>query len=365
VAQGGIERRAPSAHARVPTRRSRARRGAAAAAMALGSKAEEDLETKRVPIRMTFMGPGEAGKTSLINVLVNNQFQEKYPTTENVELYYTTFECLTEEGSSYKFRTLLEIEDTPPFENMDETMLANLIDPFWPKPEDLAMKNPAKDVVDPSTGKVKKSVNVAFSMTKPPVGRFNDEDADVKKGECALSPHLYFCSRPDWRDRVCGPKKEGKHFQCRSCQRFQSSLQASGEYRPMVRRRMIYFFVYDANDEKSYFKVHEMYRVFREVCEKKRLKQWPLLYFIGNKIDVNPDKDTFKGIQSHVKEWARTEVESGRRISTEMVSASRNKFLKKVITSAVQDVKTREPLWKMNGEGANDSLLSDKGCCVQ
>lgn len=330
--------------------------------MALGANAELELAEKRVPIRITVMGSSECGKTSLINAFVNNIFHERHvPTTCN-ELYYTIFGCQMEEDkAALNFNTMLEIEDTPAFDHMDERMVEHLLDPYWPKPEELAMRNPSKDSEDKATGR-RSSVNLPFSQCQAPVGLNNDEGWPTVAGQSTAYPGLYFCSRLDYRERKCGVNDR----QCASCKRFQSSLLPGGEYKPLVRRRMVYFFVFDANDMESYKAALQMYSGLLAGSKKRNLMQTPLIYMVGSKIDKDPEQKQYRDISALVKIWARTEVESGNRVSTMMVSSAQYKGIHRLITNALLDVKAREPLWKMTPLGDNGvGAMAAKTCLQQ
>mmetsp|Transcript_69074 Transcript_69074/g.179446 ORF Transcript_69074/g.179446 Transcript_69074/m.179446 type:complete len:332 (-) Transcript_69074:24-1019(-) len=328
----------------------------------LGAGAEVKLAEKRILVRITVIGAGESGKTSLINAFVNNVFHEKNPPTEHIALYYTTCSVSSEEENlnAPKFNTLLEIEDTPAFEKMDDKILGDLFDPFWPKPEHLAMNRIPRDEEDKET-KRKRSVNLPFSMCIAPVAQANDSDNLVTLGDSPHHPNAYFCGKSDWKDRKCCPSND---FQCKSCRRFQASISPEGEYRTLCRRRMIYLLVYDVNDQESYLKVLGLFSQLQETLAKKDLKQWPLIYIVGNKIDKDPESKAFKDISAHIRDFARSEIDAGRKLSTCMVSAMHFKNVTKLFRTLLQDIRTREPLWKVDPLGGDGGPDSQENRCV-
>jgi len=332
----------------------------------LGAGAEVKLAKKRVGLRITVMGAADSGKTSLINAFVNNIFLERQPSTEHLTLYYASYSVPAEEdvANSPNFNALLEIEDTPAFEHMDDKFLENLYDPFWPKPQWLAEARIPRDDYDKATQRLVRSINLPFSTCDPPVGKLNERGNATFIADSARHDNSYFCGQVDNTDRKCHPSTD---HQCKSCRRFQASILPNGEYKPMVRRRMAYLLVFDATDKDSYLKTLSLFRSLQEALAKKNdLKQWPLIYLVGNKIDKDPELQSFKEIQSHLQEFAQTEIENGRKLSTAMVSAARNKYLGRLFKTIMQDLRTREPLWKVDplggdGEGVSD----DQKCTVQ
>jgi len=346
----------------------------------LGAGAEAKLAKKRVLLRITIIGKSGAGKTSLINALVNNAYTERYHATENFGLYYAVL-SVTEEDSepgAPKFNVLLEIEDTPGSELLDKELL-DLFDPWWPKPQELAMKRPPRSSKRKGTDE-EDSAHLPFSIVYAPVGKYNDEEAPVTECEIGINAGKWFCNRPD---NNCGAEvympdaPHGTGRQCRSCRRFQSSLTPKGEFRPIVRQRMAYIFLFDATDKESYLEALRVYNEYQTYLSKKDIKQKPLVYLVGTKTDKEPemkkDKDdaqeqefqkhVVQHITQHMKSFAQKQSDDLKQLSTNTVSSAQFRNVTELFRGIVRDLRVREPLWKLNPLGETTDEEADASTC--
>jgi len=332
----------------------------------LGGGAEAALAKKRTLLRITLLGPARGGKTSLVNALVNNAFHERYQPTEDTTLSYVSVSAQEEDAlpSAPKFNALVEIEDTRASDKMELAECHNLTDPWWPRPEALAMEKPPRASIVPETGR-RCSAFLPFSMTDAPTGKFNDEGSRVVRCETGMWVGKYFCYI---REKQCGPKElDGAGRQCKSCRRFQRSLTAKGEYRLIARQRMAYVFVFDATDKSSYLQCLTCLKEhFQESSKRTEIKTKPLVYLVGSQIDKDPDRSVFHDVVAHMRGFVTEQAEQGNRVSAQLVSAMTNRCVPKLLRTIVMDLKGMEPLWKVipHGEGAGEEATK-QDCAVQ
>lgn len=357
--------------------------------------ADGHLADSRVWLRITLLGKGGSGKTSIITQFVNHVFSERYMPTEHPSLYYTTVALKAGEedsGSDLKFNTLLEIEDTPCCTKYKE--MCNFYDFWWPKPQEAAIQKIPKDDIAKGDQPFR-SVLVPFSKLYAPVGLYNDQDLAVARGTVNHKNH-FFCQTKDtdklFPDKVCSEKStKGRPFgkmdppqpghQCHSCERFDKSLKPIGEYRPLVRQRMAFIFVFDATSQKSYIEALRRLKEFQEFHIMKCSKMKPVIYLVGNKDDqkTRPHNDdphmkddetatnNFKGIWDHLSGFIREQSEQGQNIQKAFVSAAHFHGIQKLFRDVVTDLKMRDTMWKLDPQNTSDSALSDaaKHCSLQ
>lgn len=334
--------------------------------MALGAGAEAKLAEKRVLLRITVLGSSNSGKTTLINSFVNNVFYDRYQPTENFMVYHRILSTVEEDAApnAPKFNTLVELEDTPGTNRMEDKDFLDLCDPYWPKPPEVANKRLPKEEMDKVTKRMK-SVHLPFSTVDPPLGKFNDEGDPVKSHDAGVWAGKFFCND---KEKPCGPlAKSGVGRQCRSCRRLQASLTPKGQYCPISRQRMAYIFTFDANDKDSYLEVLGRLQQFWADREKKpEMTQKPLVYLVGTKIDKDPESQTYIDITGHLEVFCRQQADQGNRVTNFLVSSLQFRYVLRLFRTIVQDLRNREPLWKQaaQGEGA-ESSVKDQNCTVQ
>mmetsp|Transcript_78347 Transcript_78347/g.227326 ORF Transcript_78347/g.227326 Transcript_78347/m.227326 type:complete len:323 (+) Transcript_78347:150-1118(+) len=318
----------------------------------LGAGAEAKLAKQRVLLRITLIGKSGSGKTSLINAIVNNNFIAGYQATECLTLYYAVLSVQEEDADkdAPKFNTIVELEDTPGSDTMDSKQILNLFDPWWPKPQDVAMKRPPR-ITD------KTSCHLPFSITYAPVGAYNDEEAKVEECEQGINAGKWYCKRPE----VNCSETMGR--QCKSCRRFQESLTSKGEYRPLSRQRMAYIFTFDANDPESYMEALKIYNDYQVFLSKKEFKQKALLYLVGTKIDADPEGRNFLQLTTHMREFATEQSEDMKQLSTNLVSAQQFKGVQELFKGIVRELRPSEPLWKLNPLGETTDEEGDASKC--
>jgi len=362
--------------------------------------AERILAQKRIGLRITLLGSERSGKTSLISTFVNNVFYEKYTPTEHEALYYITYSKGEVEDSKNapKFNTLLEIEDTPASEKLGKQINC-FYDIYWPKTSEMAHRKIPADKVDPKT-KEMRSVNLPFSALFAPVGKYNDEDRKVTRDEGEWQGK-HFCGYHDmdkrFLDKRCTPDTPGGNcwvlekriinqalgqkpppgHQCMSCIRFDGAVKPPGEFRPLVRQRMAYLFVFDATKKASYLEAIKRFQEFKDFLEKqKEISVKPVMYLVGNKDDLKnmvpegdspEEKNDYLLVNKHLSSFISEQSESGISVGKAFVSAMQHKGVAKLFRSVVADLRDREPLWKVDVQGASDdpSQEGGGGCGLQ
>eukprot|EP00746_Dinoflagellata_sp_MGD_P005101 gnl/MRDRNA2_/MRDRNA2_109878_c0_seq1.p1 gnl/MRDRNA2_/MRDRNA2_109878_c0~~gnl/MRDRNA2_/MRDRNA2_109878_c0_seq1.p1 ORF type:complete len:260 (-),score=58.06 gnl/MRDRNA2_/MRDRNA2_109878_c0_seq1:10-789(-) len=181
--------------------------------------------------RITVLGMGDSGKTSLINAFVNNFCPTVYTETQDPTLYYKTVRLPSDEDEGKPFSVLVEIEDTYNSARGDDKDcygnkrdVANFIDMSRSKPVPKAASADAK-------------LSMPLSVYEPPrVGRYN----------------------------------------------------------PLTKGRMGFMIVFDANSEKSYTEALNIHMMLEEDLLKKKIRLKPVIYLVANKIDKDPTSNEFQ-----------------------------------------------------------------------
>jgi len=339
---------------------------------------------------------------------VNNVFYDKYLATEYNTLYYTVFRLKAAgDDDSNGFNALIELEDTRGADKStgneaDRQDVGNLFDPWWPLTEKEAMKTVEKDEPDPLDKTYIRSVNRPWSKDHAAVCRHNDSGGVVRIGALGR----YYCDRKirpgnnqcgkvsytpkelkaektrllNERDKI--EAKGGKKmkqlvadinkiidsldepYQCAPCTRLQHSLQPNGEFRPLTRRRMVYLFVFDCNDQDSYMEALRRIGEFQEALAKKGVtKARPMVYLVANKIDKDPIGWPNSSIHAHMKDYCQSNS-----VNQAEVSALQYKGIKKLFRTIIQDLKLRQPLWKLDPltkDGDGEEGEDGEKCSVQ
>lgn len=257
------------------------------------------------------MGMGRSGKSSLVNVFVNNIFDGGYTPNTEPKLFYTTMRIADENETS--FSALLELEDTFASDGPgklpgcdSELSKVEFFDLYWPSSKQL------------------------------------DRDTAVKAKEAK-------------EKKATDRAPMGMHL-----------APTDGAYRPLTRNRMAYLLVFDASCKDSLneaFKLHAELTVYlqkhRELAASRR-QLTPIIYFVANKIDLLDDTD-------RVVVDNATSFTNSHGIPFVQVSALQYKGVKKLFRSVVQSVRGNQHLWKVEGVAGEIDVGGSRasGCVVQ
>jgi len=182
--------------------------------------------------RITVLGMGNSGKTSLISSFVNNYCPLVYTETDDPTLYYKTVRLQGEDYDAKSFSVLVEIEDT--------------YSSFRGDGKSYGRQRDVKQFLDMS--------------------RSNTMSAKGKKDG---SGHLPFSSyAPPHHDT----------------------------YSPLTKGRMGFLVVFDATDTKSYEEALNILLMLDDDLKKKKSHWKPVIYLVANKIDKDPACDVFINI---------------------------------------------------------------------
>lgn len=263
-------------------------------------------------LAVTLVGPAKAGKTALVNAFVNNTFESQYQPTGERMFYYTYFKPAAADSEEFDTTSwCIEIEDTPAFDCNDE------------ESQDIFMMLPNGA----------KATNRVHQQQK-----LDEEQRKGKKGD-------------DDKDR----------YPCLT-----SLVEAPVEHiKAITCNRMVYLFVFDCNDEKSYKEALGSYELMNQYREKKGSTKAglnPITIFVAAQTDKNPWDRTYKQVKQSAKAWSKTN-----QISLSFVSAKQFKSIKMLFRKAVEKAKEQETLWnirKPDMDAKNDITQHEK-CSLQ
>lgn len=270
--------------------------------------------------RITILGGGGAGKSSLINVYINHMFNTTYTPTTEPSLHYTTIKVASDDDDSF-WTALLEIEDTFDSKitgqaftqepNLEEGITgyvnvehSKFYDPYWPFLERQAKENSQKP--DKKEGDVVvESVSMPLSIYESP---------------------------------------------------------AHGRFRPLTRNRMGYLIVFDTCDDQSYMQALTIYGELKQYYEKKSHYPMPVIYLVGNKTEKAPDLMMYKQVMASVAQFSNDEG-----VMNHAVSCKEFRGVKKLFRKMAEEIKAKQPLWLLERK---DDPLADMAnaagkCAVQ
>jgi len=182
--------------------------------------------------RITVLGMGNSGKTSLISSFVNNYCPLVYTETDDPTLYYKTVRLQGEDYDAKSSSVFVEIEDT--------------YSSFRGDGKSYGRQRDVKQFLDMS--------------------RTNTMSAKGKKGgrgDCPFSSY---------------------------------ALPHYDNYCPLTKGRMGFLVVFDATDTKSYEEALNILLLLEDDLKKKKCRLKPVIYLVANKIDKDPACDIFVNI---------------------------------------------------------------------
>ncbi|CAD7932069.1 unnamed protein product [Amoebophrya sp. A25] len=262
-------------------------------------------------LRITVLGLGNSGKTSLINSYINKHCPTVYQETADPVLYYKSIRIQSEDDEDAKaaFRALLEIEDT--------------YSSFRGDGKSYGIPRDIKHFLD---------------MTR-------QEDSSLKKQLTALNV----------AKAGGGGVRPFSNFVC----------PRSDQYRPLTKGRMGFLIVFDANDTKSYEEALNLHVLLQDDLKRKKIKLEPVVYLVANKIDKDPQSETYCQIIASAELYSKEKM-----IRFWQVSALESIRVKKMFREMVAKIRSNQMLWLEDSgpppaddaDGAEDP---QKDCCVQ
>lgn len=252
-------------------------------------------------MRITLMGNSDCGKTSLINALVNNNIPGNYQPTEEESLYYTLMRSQSDDSTAC-FSVLCEIEDTCGSDRLGEVM-ENFFDPWWPKRQEIRKNE------------------------KPQGAEHVDEEGMKRSAFCPLGTY---------------------------------EPPLNGEFRPLTKNRMAYFFVFDATDKKSYLEALRIHSKFLDYYRKRGLQFNPVVFLVANKVDKDPLGETYAEVMREAEIFSEFH-----KVPLFSVSALQYKGVKKLFRTALQTVRIHQELWILNFKQKDEIGPDMKKCVVQ
>lgn len=256
-------------------------------------------------LRVTLLGLGDSGKTSLINAFVNNQCPTQYIETESPSLYYKMVRLPNEEEGAPPISVLIEIEDTY-----------------------ASSRGDGKD----RYGK-KRSVQDEFLK----MGRTPKEDLDKMKQAV---------------------KDEGKKLNAPLGVYQEPTI---FKHKPLTKNRMGFMFVFDATNTKSYLEAVNLFQMLKEDVAKKKIPklQQPRIFLVANKIDKDPDSMDYLANIETARIYSTQNM-----MPFHAVSALQFKGVKKMFRDMCRAVMTRQQLWLLDdGSGQPEEGPDGKGGC--
>ncbi|CAD7944188.1 unnamed protein product [Amoebophrya sp. A120] len=235
-------------------------------------------------LRITVIGLGNSGKTSLINSYVNKHCPTVYQETSDPVLYYKTMKLQSEddEDSKSAFRALLEIEDTYSSFRGDGKS--------YGVPRDIKL---FLDMTREEDSKLKQQLNLVNIAKKGTTRPFAS----------------YICPRAD-------------------------------QYRPLTKGRMGFLIVFDANETKSYEEALNLHSLLLDDLKRKKIKLEPVVYLVANKIDKDPHSDTFCQIIASAELYSKEKM-----IRFWQVSSMEFVRVKKMFREMVSKIRSNQILW--------------------
>jgi len=258
-------------------------------------------------LRITVLGLGDSGKTSLINAFVNNVMPStQYIETDSPTLYYKMVRLPNEEEGAPPITCLVEIEDT--------------------------YSSSRGDGVD-RYGKKRDIQEEFLKMGRTPKADLDRQKEAVKlQGKKLNAPLGVYIEPPGDR------------------------------HKPLTKNRMGFMFVFDATSTKSYQEAINLYKMLTVDLTKKKIPklQQPRIFFVANKIDKDPLNPEMQAV-----------LETARIFSTQVsmpfheVSAMEFKGVKKLFRDLMRAIMTRQQLWLLDdGSGVVEEALEKAGGCT-
>ncbi|KAF4750416.1 hypothetical protein FOZ63_029137 [Perkinsus olseni] len=211
-------------------------------------------------LRVTLLGMGGSGKTSLVNAFVNNTAIDAHTPTDHPTLYYKT--VLSTRGCEGPDEwSMVEIEDTYSSYRADGKTLS----------ENGRMAPVARNVKN-------------FLGLKR---RISDAEASIGRDQVDETVLPFGLAE--------APK--------------------AGRYRPVSEGRMGFMIVFDSTSQESYEEALNIALLMEETFKRKRVRVRPVVYLVANKCDLNPDSSKYQQIAHTAELFAREQGMRSWRVS--------------------------------------------------
>lgn len=256
--------------------------------------------------RITVVGLGGSGKTALVNSYMNKHCPTVYQETNDPVLYYKTVKVQNEDDDDAKsaFRALLEIEDTYS-----------------------SFRGDGKSYGQP------RDIKRFLDMSRSEESNLSKQLKTDNKEKGAARPFAsYTCPRAD-------------------------------QYKPLTKGRMGFMIVFDANDTKSYEEALNLHLLLQEDLKRKKIKLEPVVYLVANKIDKDPQSDTFFQIIASAELYSKEKM-----IRLWQVSALEFVRVKKMFREMVNKIRSNQILWLLDDGQRVTEDFGDSGgekCTLQ
>merc|ERR1719188_386522 len=110
---------------------------------------------------------------------------------------------------------------------------------------------------------------------------------------------------------------------------------------------MGYMIVFDSNDPKSYEEALNLHLLLKEDLARRKIKLEPVVYLVANKIDKDPQSETFFQIMASAELYSKEKM-----IRFWQVSAMEFIRVKKMFREMVSKIRSNQILWLIDdGEG--------------
>ncbi|KAF4668773.1 Kinesin-like protein kif21b [Perkinsus olseni] len=210
-------------------------------------------------LRVTLLGMGGSGKTSLVNAFVNNAAVDAHtPPTDHPTLYYKT--VLSTRGCEGADQwSMVEIEDTYSSYRADGKTLSE-------------------------NGRMTpRNVKNFLGLKR----RISDAQASIERDQVDETVLPFGLAE--------APKV--------------------GRYRPVSEGRMGFMIVFDSTSQESYEEALNIALLMEETFKRKRVRVRPVVYLVANKCDLNPDSSKYQQIAHTAELFAREQGMRSWRVS--------------------------------------------------
>jgi len=133
------------------------------------------------------------------------------------------------------------------------------------------------------------------------------------------------------------------------------------KFRPLTRNRMAYFFVFDSSDMESYKEALAQEKALNDYLTMKEIRVQPVVFFVGTKIDVDPNSVNFKNVQ-----YSATSKSIRDSVRYKEVSSTKFEGVRRLFREAVMSIRSKQTLWLLeHGIRNREDEQKDEACCLQ